>query len=87
MKQVRGEVARFDSGTGTFVCRSTTAGLPLDDPEAYGVDVRDAWGSDLLAIRGANLEGGSAGRSGALDRVDANGTIRRLGAGYAVVAW
>ena len=38
-------------------------------------------------IRGANLEGGSAGRSGALDRVDANGTIRRLGAGYAVVAW
>ena len=43
MKQVRGEVARFDSGTGTFVGRSTTAGLPLDEPEAYGVDVRDAW--------------------------------------------
>ncbi len=83
----RGRVARFDAAQGRFTPYNTDAGLILDEPEVYGVDVRDAWGSDLLVVRGASIEGGSTGRSGALDRVDSTGAIRRLGAGYAVVAW
>ncbi|MGH9001638.1 MAG: TolB family protein [Acidimicrobiia bacterium] len=83
----RGLVARLDPAAGGFTPYNTEGGLSLDEAEVYGVDVRDNWGTDLLVVRGANLEGGSAGRSGALDRVDATGAIRRLGAGYAVAAW
>ncbi|MGH9039586.1 MAG: TolB family protein [Acidimicrobiia bacterium] len=85
--EVRGEVVRFDPATGEFSLRSTDGGMILDEPEVYGVDVRDGYGSDLLVVRQNSVEGGFAGTSGALDRIDTDGSVRRLGAGYAVAAW